>query len=82
MPASDIGTAWSAGYAVVDLRAFAGRRIVGGVGISPSVSVSNLLDTFYDASLVANAARDRFFEPGPGRSITVGLSIDWLVAPH
>ena len=82
MPASDLGTAWSAGYAVVDLRAFGGRRTIGGVGVSPSVSVSNLLDTFYDASLVANAARDRFFEPGPGRSITVGLSIDWLVAPH
>ena len=77
-PASDLGTAWSPGYAVVDLRAFGGRYTVAGVGVSPSIAVSNVLDARYDASLIANAARDRFFEPGPGRAVTVALAVEWL----
>jgi iron complex outermembrane receptor protein len=77
-PASDLGTAWSPGYAVVDLRGFGGRYTLAGVGISPGVALSNVLDARYDASLIANAARDRFFEPGPGRTVTVAVAIDWL----
>jgi iron complex outermembrane receptor protein len=48
--------------------------------VSPSIALNNALDARYDASLIANAARDRFFEPGPPRSITVALSLDWLAA--
>ena len=79
-PASDLGTASSPGYVVVDLRAFAGRRVWGGVGVSPSVALANVFDARYDASLVANAARARFFEPGPRRSVTVALALDWISA--
>ena len=81
-PASDLGTAWSPGYAIVDLRAFGGRHTVAGVGVSPSIAVSNVLDARYDASLIANAARDRFFEPGPARAVTVALAVHWLSAPQ
>ena len=77
-PASDLGTAWSPGYAVVDLRGFGGRYTFAGVGVSPGVALSNVLDARYDASLIANAARDRFFEPGPGRTISVVIAVDWL----
>ena len=81
-PASDLGTAWSPGYAVLDLRAFGGRYRVGGTGVRPSLALSNVFDRKYDASLIANAARDRFFEPGPRRSVTAALAIDWMSSPR
>lgn len=77
-PANDLGTAWSPGYALVDVRAAGGRHAFGAVGVSPSVSVSNVLDIRYDASLIANAARDRYFEPGPGRYVSVSVALDWV----
>ena len=77
-PASDLGTAWSPGYTVIDLRGFGGRYALHGFGVSTSIALSNVLDARYDASLIANAARDRFFEPGPGRTVTIAISVDWL----
>jgi iron complex outermembrane receptor protein len=79
-PANDLGTAWSPGYALIDLRASGGRHALGAVGVSPNVSVSNVLDIRYDASLIANAARDRYFEPGPGRYVSVSVALDWVSA--
>ena len=77
-PANDLGTAWSPGYALVGARASAARHAFGTVRLSPSISVSNVLDIHYDASLIANAARSRYFEPGPGRYVTVSVALDWV----
>lgn len=40
-----------------------------------TAGVSNIFDDTYSASIVANAARARFFEPAPGRSLYVGASL-------
>jgi iron complex outermembrane receptor protein len=48
---------------------------VGKVRVAPFLGVNNLLDRRYVSSVVINAARDRFYEPAPGRNVYVGLSI-------
>lgn len=76
-PADDVNASWSPGYLVTDVRLMAERWMVGGVELTPALVVANVLDTPYDASIVANAARGRYFEPGPGRTITVSMSAAW-----
>ena len=48
---------------------------VGKVRVAPFIGVNNLLDRRYVSSVVINAARDRYYEPAPGRNVYVGLSI-------
>ncbi len=48
---------------------------VGTVRVAPFIGVNNLLDRRYVSSVVINAARDRYYEPAPGRNVYVGLSI-------
>jgi iron complex outermembrane receptor protein len=47
----------------------------GGMRLAPFVGVNNAFNHLYVSSVVINAARDRFFEPAPGRNIYVGLSV-------
>jgi iron complex outermembrane receptor protein len=47
-----------------------GRR-----GVSPFVTVMNLFDTRYVSSVVVNAAFSRFYEPAPGRTLLLGLTV-------
>jgi len=46
-----------------------------GLRLSPSVGITNLLGVDYNTSVVVNAARGRFYEPGPGRSFYAGLEV-------
>jgi len=48
---------------------------VGTVRLAPFLGVNNLLDRSYVSSVVINAARDRYYEPAPGRNVYVGVSI-------
>jgi iron complex outermembrane receptor protein len=48
---------------------------VGKVRVAPFIGVNNLLDRRYVSSVVINAARDRFYEPAPGRNVYIGVSI-------
>jgi iron complex outermembrane receptor protein len=43
--------------------------------LSPSFGITNLLDVDYDTSVVVNAARGRFYEPGPGRTVYAGVEV-------
>lgn len=79
-PADDTNAAWSPAYLLADLRAMAKGWTVGGVELTPALLVANILDTAYDASIVANAARGRFFEPGPGRTVTLSVGASWHAA--
>jgi iron complex outermembrane receptor protein len=47
----------------------------GRVRLAPFVGINNAFNHLYVSSVVINAARDRFYEPAPGRNIYVGLSI-------
>jgi len=45
--------------------------------VQPVVGVNNVLDRRYVASVVTNAARRQYFEPGPGRSVYLGLTVPY-----
>src|SRR5712664_2450178 len=47
----------------------------GGMRLAPFVGVNNAFNHLYVGSVVINAARDRFYEPAPGRNVYVGLSV-------
>jgi iron complex outermembrane receptor protein len=47
----------------------------GGMRLAPFIGVNNAFNHKYVSSVVINAARDRFYEPAPGRNVYVGLSV-------
>ena len=47
----------------------------GGMRLAPFVGINNAVNHLYVGSVVINAARDRFYEPAPGRNFYVGLSV-------
>lgn len=74
--ANDAGTINGAGYAVWNWRAGLDAAL-GGMHLQPTVSVENLFDRRYASSLVINATRNRFFEPGLPRRISFLMSLQW-----
>jgi iron complex outermembrane receptor protein len=74
-PADVANTAWAPGFTVVDMNAGLAPRGIGAVAISASASLSNIFNRRYDTSVVPNAARGRFFEPGPGRTLTITVEL-------
>ncbi len=46
-----------------------------GMRLAPFVGINNAFNHLYVSSVVINAARDRFYEPAPGRNFYVGLSV-------
>lgn len=47
----------------------------GGMRLAPFLGINNAFNHLYVSSVVINAARDRFYEPAPGRNVYVGLSV-------
>jgi iron complex outermembrane receptor protein len=47
----------------------------GGVRLAPFLGINNAFNHLYVSSVVINAARDRFYEPAPGRNVYLGLSV-------
>lgn len=62
------------GYATVSLFATHETRR-GAWTVKPWLRVDNLLNRRYAGSVIVGEARGRFFEPSPGRSVSVGLSV-------
>ena len=65
----------SPAYMLVDARFGWEELRIGPVRATPSLGVSNLFDELYNASVVVNATGARFYEPGPGRAVYVGLDV-------
>jgi iron complex outermembrane receptor protein len=83
-PVSDVdapGALASPAYTVADVRGGWNEVRAGSFRLTPSVGITNLLDAKYNASVVINAARNRFYEPAPGRtfyaSVDVKLGRGW-----
>ena len=74
-PANDGNTAWAPGFTLVDVTAAVAPGAWGGVAIGAAASLANVFDRRYDTSVVPNAARGRYFEPGPGRTLTITIDI-------
>ena len=47
----------------------------GHLRLAPFLGINNAFNHLYVSSVVINAARDRFYEPAPGRNIYMGLSV-------
>ena len=61
-------------YRLVDLRAGLHTVRFAAIDLSPVAGITNLFNTLYAASVTVNAFGGRYFEPGPGRSVYVGLT--------
>ena len=73
--ADDAGRVRAAGYAMWTVRGGAYEARLGGIVIEPVVAVENLFDRRYAASLVVNATRGRYFEPGLPRRLTAVIRV-------
>jgi len=47
----------------------------GQVRLGPFLGINNAFNHLYVSSVVINAARDRFYEPAPGRNAYLGLTV-------
>ncbi|MEO5588490.1 MAG: TonB-dependent receptor, partial [Gemmatimonadaceae bacterium] len=71
--ANDGNTVSSRGFVVSNLRA--GLLLRGFPQVTATVSLANILDTAYSPSLAVNAARGRYYEPGPRRTLILGVVV-------
>ncbi len=62
-------------YTLFDIRAGANALRVGRLEVSPFAGIQNLTDQTYVSSIAINAFGNRFYEPGPGRTLYVGATL-------
>jgi len=70
----DANTTRAPGYWTTSTRAGASRN-AGSLALSVTMGIQNIFDRSYSSSLSVNAARGKYFEPAPGRTFLVGLSV-------
>ncbi|MFN2565601.1 MAG: TonB-dependent receptor family protein [Gemmatimonadaceae bacterium] len=70
----DANTTRAPGYEVVHARGGT-NRLFGAPWLSAVVGVNNLLDERYAPSIVVNAAREKYYEPAPGRRVYVSVGL-------
>ncbi len=75
IPVNDANTAESPAALVADVRAGLRDVRAGRLSFDPFLAVANVLDRTYNASVVVNAFGGRYYEPGPGRTYQLGLSV-------
>lgn len=75
--ANDAGTVRGAGFAAWNWRLGLDAAAIAGVRMQPTVSIENLFDRRFASSLVINATRNRFFEPGLPRRVSLLMSVQW-----
>jgi iron complex outermembrane receptor protein len=77
MTADDAATVNAAGYAVWSLRGgYSGNAWLQRVGLEPTAGIDNLFDRHYAPSVVINATRSRYFEPGLTRRVFVSMRVN------
>ena len=77
MPVDDAGTATSPSYVLFDVRVGSTSLSVGAATFAPFFGIANLFDERYNASVVPNAFGGRYYEPGPGRTVQMGVGVTW-----
>ena len=71
---NDAGTGQAAGYGLLHLET-ARSWIAGGNRLRAFARVDNLLDRRHAGSVIVNEGNGRFYEPGPGRGLMLGLEL-------
>ena len=61
-------------YTLWDVRTGLFGQRVGNLVVAPFISLTNIFDEVYSAAVAVNAFGGRFFEPGPRRAFSAGLS--------
>ena len=74
--ANDLGSASAAGYGLLNLE-MARQWTTARGPLRAFARVDNLLDQRYIGSVIVNDGNQRYYEPGPDRSFTVGLQWQW-----
>jgi iron complex outermembrane receptor protein len=74
--ANDAGTVTAPSYFVWNARLGYNGTLTRDFGLSPMIGVDNIFDRRYAPSIVTNATRGRFYEPGAERRVYAGLSIE------
>lgn len=75
--ANDAATVFGAGYTAWNWRLGYAAPALGAVRVEPTLAVENVFDRRYASSLVLNATRNRYFEPGLPRRVSFVMSIGW-----
>lgn len=75
IPVDDANTAIAPAYTVVDVRGTSPALPLGAGSVELFGGIDNLLDAEYVASVVVNAFGGRYYEPGPGRAVYLGIRI-------
>ena len=72
--ANDAGNVFASGYAAWNWRAgFAAVRAPRRVTIEPVVGIDNVFDRHFASSVVVNATRNRYYEPGLARRLYIAV---------
>jgi iron complex outermembrane receptor protein len=71
---SDVASTRTASWWATNLR-LGWEGTAARVRLAPFIGVNNAFNHLYVSSVVINAARDRFYEPAPGRNAYAGLSV-------
>ena len=62
-------------YTLWDLRAGLSGQPLGNMEVAPFVSLTNVFDAVYSSGYAPNAFGGRYYEPGPRRAFSVGLTV-------
>ena len=76
---NDSGSQHAAGYGLLHLEA-ARRWDTAHGALRAWLRIDNLLDRAYVGSVIVNEGSGRYYEPGPGRGVQLGLRWDWRAA--
>ncbi|RZI58424.1 MAG: TonB-dependent receptor [Rubrivivax sp.] len=71
---NDVNSEWAGGYGVLNLRARRGWT-VGAMRAELIARVDNAADRRYVGSVIVDDGNGRFYEPAPGRSFWLGVSL-------
>ncbi|HEV2130795.1 MAG TPA: TonB-dependent receptor [Longimicrobiaceae bacterium] len=75
IPVNDANSEASPAYTLFHARAGLSARRVGWLDLAPFVGVNNLLDARYNTAVTINAFGNRYYEPGPGRALYLGVEM-------
>ena len=75
VPVDDANAHAASPYFLADVRLGFERLRAGSIQAAPWVAVANALDRRYITAVVVNAFGQRYYEPGPGRTLEVGMRV-------
>jgi len=78
-PADDGNDAYAAGYMLLHLRAGIRDIDLRTWSVSPFAGISNVLSAHYVSAVAVNAFGGRYYEPGPGREVWLGVTVRFAV---